>query len=341
MTSTPPSMKDDGPPKEEEATLSSTTTASSESVPIPVPSVPPRNNKLAAMVQRAAAATAAAATTTTTSSSDVPSADSFSGSAPDLASIPTQSQPVQPRSASTAGGGRGSNKLAALAARQQKQDDTPAAASTMKPKAGKNLGNVINSSSAIQQQQQQQAQKEEEQKLVCPEEIAQQKADHLVRLQVQMKKRHQLLDNLDQAEELTCRLLSIAAQTMDVLQDVHWATTGQEALSDLSSAYSNTIQAIHPLVCGDDAGNLVKAYQNHGKETQQSMYAARLEYRLAKERLQVIQAFAQLEQEQQEHQQQQQQQQKQKQQKTFNTDRDTDEGSVMGRKRTLDETQVS
>lgn len=246
--------------------------SSSESPPPPPAPAAPRRDKLAAMAQRAATA---AATET---------ADVVAEVSPPAAT--TTTAPPQ----STCGGGRGSNKLAALAARQQQAEEN--ADTSAAPKSGgKNL-NRLGASSNVPPQS-------EQEKVLSAEEQAKQKALYLQQLQERMTKRNQLLENLDQAEEMTCKLLNIASQTTDALQNVHWATDGQEKLQQLSSAYCSTIQAIHPLICGNDAERLVKAYQNHGTETKRSMYGARVEWRLAQERMQVIKTFAELERQQQ------------------------------------------
>jgi hypothetical protein len=54
------------------------------------------------------------------------------------------------------------------------------------------------------------------------------------------------------------------------------------------------LQEIHPLLTRDTE-ELIKPYQNHTMETKQSMYAARVEMRLAKERLDVLKTFTDLE----------------------------------------------
>jgi hypothetical protein len=157
-----------------------------------------------------------------------------------------------------------------------------------------------------------------------PEEIARKKEEYLTKLQTRLSKRKIILDRLDKAEDLTCNLLSIAAQTMEALQDVSGKKvqgkgSSEEALMKLSTAYQQTIQEIHPLITGEgqtstgavdensnapqptpptpqnDTQHLVKAYQNHTMETKQSMYAARVEMRLARERSQILRAFVDLE----------------------------------------------
>jgi hypothetical protein len=258
-------------------------------------SAPPRD-KFAAMAQRAATANASSTTVSIdTTDTDVQT------------STTTPYMQVETPATAPASGGRGSNKLAALAARQQKvQQQTDVERNTIsptKPKAGKNLtrllmtteDSVLPSTNDSKQPSQHEAREQ-----LTPEELAKKKAEYLTTLQERMKKRNQLLNNLDQAEEMTCQLLSIAAQTTDALQNVLWPSDGTGTLSKLSAAFASTIQAIHPLISGNDdddvaAEMLVRAYQNHGKETKQSMYAARIELRLAAERCHVLKTFAILE----------------------------------------------
>ncbi|CAJ1915225.1 unnamed protein product [Cylindrotheca closterium] len=110
-------------------------------------------------------------------------------------------------------------------------------------------------------------------------------------LQEKMSKRKQILQDLDQAEDLTCKLLDIVHQTTNALQDM---TSSSPELAQLSRDYRKTLQEIHPLLSrGTEA--LVQPYQNHTTETNQSMYAARVEMRLAKERSDVLKAFTELE----------------------------------------------
>ena len=153
-----------------------------------------------------------------------------------------------------------------------------------------------NQSSREQQQQQQQQQKQQKQSSnniivkLSPEEIAKQRQEYRLKLQQRLSKPKDLLDRLDRAEELTCNLLRIASKTTDALQDLH----GSPDLSELSVAYHSTLQEIHPLLT-KDTEELIKPYQNHTMETKQSMYAARVEMRLAKERLEVLKTFTDLE----------------------------------------------
>jgi hypothetical protein len=257
--------------------------------------VAPRRDKLAAMAHRAAAAN------TTTSTSDGIATTDMDVQTPNTA----PSQQVETPASATASGGRGSNKLAALAARQMQQQannvDSKPISSTA-PKAGKHLTRLLSKESVLpsSNESQQPLSQQQERKQLSPEELAKKKAEYLTTLQERMKKRNQLLNDLDQAEEMTCQLLSIAAQTTDALQNVHWPSDGTGTLSRLSTAYASTIQAIHPLISGNNnddvaAETLVKAYQNHGTEAKQSMYAARIELRLAAERCQVLKTFAELE----------------------------------------------
>jgi hypothetical protein len=260
----------------------------------------PRRDKLAAMAHRAAAVN------NTGSSTAISNATTDK----DIRTSPTtpSAQVVETPASTPALGGRGSSKLAALAARQQQQQqasnvETQSIQSTA-PKAGKNLTRLLqrtDDSESPSTNNPQQLSQNHEQEQMSPEELVKKKAEYLTTLQQRMKKRNQLLYNLDQAEEMTCQLLSIAGKTTDALQNVHWASDGTGTLFKLSTAFASTIQAIHPLIAGDNdegvaAETLVKAYQNHGSETKQSMYAARIELRLAAEKCQVLKIFAELEQ---------------------------------------------
>jgi hypothetical protein len=261
--------------------------------------VAPRRDKLAAMALRAAAANTSSTTDSiATTDTDV--------QAP---TTTTASPQVENPASAPISGGRGGNKFAALAARQQQQQSNIDCNTTQStaPKAGKNLTRLIETtedSVASSTNNAQQLSQHQERKQLSPDELAKKRSEYLTTLQERMKKRSQLLNNLDQAEEMTCQLLSIAAQTTDALQNVHWASDGTGTLSKLTTAYAATIQAIHPLISRENdedvaAEGLVKAYQNHGTETKQSMYAARIELRLAAERCQVLKVFAELEQQEQ------------------------------------------
>ena len=89
---------------------------------------------------------------------------------------------------------------------------------------------------------------------------------------------------------MTCKLLEIAHQTAKALEDLSCAPH----ISELSRTYRETIREIHPLL-STDTENLVQPYQNHSMETKQSMYAARVEMRLAKERTDVLKIITELE----------------------------------------------
>lgn len=105
-----------------------------------------------------------------------------------------------------------------------------------------------------------------------------------------LSKRKKILENLDRAEDLTCKLLEIAHQTTKALEDLSCAPN----ISELSRAYRETIRELHPLL-STNTEDLVQPYQNHTRETKQSMYAARVEMRLAKERTQVLKIMTDLE----------------------------------------------
>lgn len=182
-------------------------------------------------------------------------------------SNPDDTDPTRGQASST---GRG-NKLAALAA---------AAGTT------KNNDDYKNQSENVISTEQQPTKKVK----LSPEEIAKQRQEYRMKLQQRLSKRKYLLDRLDRAEELTCNLLRIASKTTDALQDLHRSPD----LSELAVAYRSTLQEIHPLLT-KETEELIKPYQNHTMETKQSMYAARVEMRLAKERLEVLKTFTDLE----------------------------------------------
>jgi hypothetical protein len=118
------------------------------------------------------------------------------------------------------------------------------------------------------------------------------KQKYLTKLKERLLKRRAILNSLDRAEELTCNLLKIAAKTAVALQDLNYSPD----LTELSVSYRSTLQELHPLLTMGTE-ELIKPYQNHTKETKQSMYAARVEMRLAKERLEVLKTFTELEKE--------------------------------------------
>jgi hypothetical protein len=123
---------------------------------------------------------------------------------------------------------------------------------------------------------------------------ANQKEAHAARLKERMSKRRQIFENLDRAEDLTCKLLELVHKTTTALQDLSSASPD---LAQLSREYRKTLNEIHPLLSAD-VEDLIRPYQNHSTETHQSMYAARVEMRLAKERTHVLKALTELEREQ-------------------------------------------
>jgi hypothetical protein len=123
---------------------------------------------------------------------------------------------------------------------------------------------------------------------------ASQKAAHAAKLKERMSKRRQIFENLDHAEDLTCKLLELVHKTTSALQDLSSASPD---LAHLSREYRKTLNEIHPLL-STDVEDLVRPYQNHSTETHQSMYAARVEMRIAKERTHVLKALTELEREQ-------------------------------------------
>lgn len=105
-----------------------------------------------------------------------------------------------------------------------------------------------------------------------------------------LSKRKQILANLDKAENLTCKLLEVAHETTRALEDL----SGAPNISELSKTYRDTLRELHPLL-STDTETLIRPYQNHSNETKQSMYAARVDMRLAKERAQVLKVMTELE----------------------------------------------
>jgi hypothetical protein len=188
------------------------------------------------------------------------------------------------------------NKLAALAARSANSPSTtttttasaPAQAEPSRNNKLAKLAGASQSSTANDSSTTAKSKTEEE----MAAEAAKARAEHLAKLRERLSKRKGILDSLDRAEELTCKLLKIAAKTTDALQDLNFSPH----LSQLSVAYRSTLQELHPLLTAGTE-ELIKPYQNHTKETKQSMYAARVEMRLAKERLEVLKTFSALEKE--------------------------------------------
>jgi hypothetical protein len=119
---------------------------------------------------------------------------------------------------------------------------------------------------------------------------AEAKEKHLKGIKEKLSKRKRILENLDRAEDLTFKLLQIAHQTTRSLEDLSCAPN----ISELSRTYRETLRELHPLL-STDTEDLIQPYQNHSTETKQSMYAARVEMRLAKERTQVLKVITELE----------------------------------------------
>jgi hypothetical protein len=109
-------------------------------------------------------------------------------------------------------------------------------------------------------------------------------------LEEKLSKRKKLLGDLDRAEDLTCKLLQVAHQTSDALQDLSCAPN----ISALSQTYRETLKELHHLL-SEGTEELIQPYQNHSTETKHSMYAARVDMRLAKERTQVLKVITELE----------------------------------------------
>ena len=109
-------------------------------------------------------------------------------------------------------------------------------------------------------------------------------------IQERLTQRQEILNNLDRAEEMTVKLLELAHKTTTALQDL----STSPAITELSKAYRDTLQKLHPLL-STDTQSLIHPYQNHSFESTNSMYAARVEMRLAQERSQVLKTFGELE----------------------------------------------
>jgi hypothetical protein len=114
--------------------------------------------------------------------------------------------------------------------------------------------------------------------------------ERMKNIQERLTQRQEILNNLDRAEEMTVKLLELAHKTTTALQDLNTSP----AISDLSKAYRDTLQKLHPLL-STNTQSLIHPYQNHSFESTNSMYAARVEMRLAQERSQVLKTFGELE----------------------------------------------
>ena len=185
------------------------------------------------------------------------------------------------------------DKLAALASRSNNNDNTPDIAAA--PSRNNKFARLATATAGGQQPATDDAgasivKTKSKEEIATEVAIAREK--HLAKLKERLSKRKGILNSLDRAEMLTCKLLKIAAQTTDALQDLNFSSN----LSQLSIAYRSTLQELHPLLTVGTE-ELIKPYQNHTEETKQSMYAARVEMRLAKERLEVLKTFTELERE--------------------------------------------
>ena len=187
------------------------------------------------------------------------------------------------------------DKLAALASRSINNNSSTTtttisvqAASSRNNKLAKLAGAASPPASANSSTTTTTANAKSDEELAAEAVVAREK--HLAKLKDRLSKRKGILDSLDRAETLTCKLLKIAAKTTDALQDLNFSSH----LPQLSVAYRSTLQELHPLLTMGTE-QLIKPYQNHTKETKQSMYAARVEMRLAKERLEVLKTFSVLE----------------------------------------------
>ena len=228
------------------------------------PFSPPKRDKMAALAARSNTATAVQAAPTNTNpqqqQKDVNTATSELSRRDKLAALATRSMNnSSPSVATSASAPSRSNKLAKLAGESQ---SSSASATTANTKS--------------------------EAEVAAEAAIAWGK--HLTKLRERLSKRKGILDSLDRAEELTCKLLTIASKTTDALQDLNFSSN----LAEMAESYRSTLQELHPLLT-KGTEEMIKPYQNHTQETKQSMYAARVEMRLAKERLEVFKTFSELE----------------------------------------------
>lgn len=176
------------------------------------------------------------------------------------------------------------DKLAAMASRSAPTPTATPPRSAAPPTGGR--GNKFAAMASSTQAAAAAAENEEKQQNIESEE-----ADKRLRgLKGKLTKRKHILDNLDRAEDLTCKLLGVAHQTTKSLEDL----TCPQNISELSKTYRETLRELHPLL-STSTEELIHPYQNHSMETKQSMYAARVEMRLAKERTQVLKAITELE----------------------------------------------
>lgn len=182
------------------------------------------------------------------------------------------------------------NKLAALAARANNDSSTTSAPSPRPAPARNNKLAALAAASQSSANTAAATTPATKSEAEVAAEAAAAREKHLTKLRERLSKRKGILNSLDRAEELTCKLLSIAAKTTDALQDLNFSSN----LAKLSVAYRATLQELHPLLT-TGTEELIKPYQNHTQETKQSMYAARVEMRLAKERLEVLKTFSMLE----------------------------------------------
>ena len=208
----------------------------------------------------------------------------------------------------TARGGHG-NKLAALAAANNNMDNNNASVQATSGRGGH--GNKLaalaaarsNNSATTQSSTGRTASDGGGDERTAAEIAAALQEANLAKLKEKLSRRNKILQSLDRAEILTCKLLSLAHDTTVALQDVN-DYESKDKISELSKAYRATVAELHPLLStrtadeGEGEGEIViHPYQNHSYESKHSMYAARVEMRLAQERKQVLKAFADLEEE--------------------------------------------
>jgi hypothetical protein len=214
----------------------------------PAPASPaPRRDKLSALASRNAAAA-------TDADSAAPS------SIPPSVPAPVTAAPASPR-----------DKLSALASRQQASDAAPSGGRGNKF-AGAGRGNKLAALAAAND-----AASTVDAAVASNTTSVQE--ERLKNIQERLNQRQEILNNLDRAEEMTVKLLELAHKTTTALQDLN----ASPAISDLSKEYRETLQKLHPPL-STDTQSLIHPYQNHSFQSTNSMYAARVEMRLAQER---------------------------------------------------------
>ena len=266
--------------------------------PAPAPSPAPRRDKFAALASRAT----------------TPSGDAGSGKPEDAAEssdpTPAPAPPPPPATDTTtttsqqapAPPPRGRDKFSALAARSAAAEVAGTAApttasTTTRTTSGRGGGHgnkLAALAAASNRNNNLAAQSPSDGGKTSAESAAAIAEANLAKLKQKLSMRSEILQSLDRAEVLTCKLLSLARETTVALQDIN-SGDNKQTISELSKAYRATVAELHPLLSSKTTSTLIHPYQNHSYESKHSMYAARVEMRLAQERKQVLKAFADLE----------------------------------------------